>query len=87
MAWGVLAFTADTAAGWLAGADVSSTSCGALAPDSRLAYFFRFADVAFISKLYVPVVLTTEVTSTLVHVLAVMLTAEPITAPTAGLFV
>ena len=58
-----------------------------MAPDSRLAYFFRLADVAFISKLYVPVVLTTEVTSTLVQVLAVKLTAEPMTAPTAGLFV
>ena len=82
--WGVVPLTAETAAGWLAGAEVSSTSCGALAPDSRLAYFFGLVDVAFISKLNVPVDLTIDVTSTLVHVFAVKLTAEPMSAPTAG---
>ncbi len=75
---------ADTAAGWLAGADVSSTSCGAFAPDSLLAYFFKLVETAFISKLNVPLALTTEVTSTLVHVLPVKFTAVPMRAPTAG---
>ena len=55
-----------------------------MAPDSLLEYFFGFVEVAFISKLNVPLALTTEVTSTLVQVLAVKLTAEPISAPTAG---
>jgi len=46
--------------------------------------FFGDVDVAFISKLYVPADFTTDVTSTLVHVFAVKLTADPIVAPTAG---
>ena len=43
--------TAATAAGGLVGAAVSTTSWGALAPDSRLAYVFWLDDTAFISKL------------------------------------
>src|SRR5258705_3294266 len=43
--------TAATAAGGLVGAAVSTTSWGALAPDSRLAHGLWFDDRAFISKL------------------------------------
>ena len=59
------------------------TSCGGFAP-SLLEYCFGFVEVAFISKLNVPADLTTEDTFTLVHVLAVKFTAEPMSAPTAG---
>jgi hypothetical protein len=55
-----------------------------LAPDSRLAYLFRLDEVAFISKLNVPVAFTMDVTSTLVQVLAVIFTADPMSAPTVG---
>ena len=76
--------TAAIAAGGLAGAAVSSISCGAFAPDSLLEYFLRLLDVAFISKLNVPLVFTIDVTSTLVQVLDEMFTALPIVAPTTG---
>ena len=62
----------------------STTSCAGFAP-SLLEYCLRLVDVPFISKLNVPAALTTEVTSTLVQVLAVKFTAEPMRAPTAGL--
>ena len=83
---GELPATTATAAGTAAAA-VSSTSCGAFAPDSLLAYFLRLVDVAFISKLYVPAVFTTDVTSTVVQLLVVKFAADPMRAPTSGLLV
>src|SRR6266508_3652325 len=71
-----------SAVGGLVGVN-STTSCAGLAP-SRLEYCLRLPEVAFISKLNVPLFLTTDVTSTLVQVLAEKFLALPMVGPTDG---
>src|SRR6266545_226897 len=71
-----------SAVGGLVGVN-SSTSCAGLAP-SLLEYCLRLVEAAFISKLNVPLPVTTDVTSTLVQVLAEKFLALPIVGPTAG---
>jgi hypothetical protein len=58
-------------------------NCGGLAP-SRLEKLVAVALVVSITKLYWPAPLTTEVTSTCVHILAVIAPELPIFSPMAG---